>query len=66
MILRLCTRRNTCGHRNYLIIDTDRRIYATEPHGWYNKADYVEVSAADLKKAKEATEADNYTRKDYL
>lgn len=48
MILKFATKRNTNGNRKYLAIDTDRKEYATDPHGIMWRDELIEVSAHDL------------------
>lgn len=57
MILEFKTPRNTCGHREYLRIDTATRTYRTEPHFI---AEGVEITRKELKEIKAAAIADGY------
>lgn len=49
MILTFMTKRNANGHRNYLIIDTDGKLYARNPRGIVWKDDATETTAKELK-----------------
>lgn len=66
MVFRFATKRSTNGYRKYIIIDTDRRTYATEPAHWFHREDYIEVTAGDRRKLIEQAEHDNLTRVDYI
>ena len=66
MIFRFATKRGTNGYRKYIIIDTDRKQYATDPAKWFCREDYIEVSAADRRKLIEQAERENLTRIDYI
>lgn len=49
MILEFKSPRNTCGHREYLRIDTAARTYSTEPHFI---ADGAAIRETDSEKAR--------------
>ena len=57
MILEFKTPRNTCGHREYIRIDTAARTYRTEPHFI---AEGIEISRKELKEIKAAAIQDGY------
>ena len=46
MLLKFATKRNTNGNRHYLMIDTEKRQYSTQPRMWH-RSDFVEVTKAD-------------------
>lgn len=54
------TKRDRNGNRYILIIDHDRRQYATTADRWYAKEDYLEVSKADRRRMLEAVQAAQY------
>ena len=66
MIFRFATKRSANGYRKYIIIDTERKQYATDPAHWFNREDYIEVSADDRRKLIEQAERENLTRIDYI
>lgn len=66
MIFRFATKRGANGYRKYIIIDTDRREYATDPAKWFCREDYTEISAADRKKLLQQAEAENMNQVDYI
>lgn len=57
MILEFKSPRNSCGHREYLRIDTDTRTYKTEPHFI---AEGIEISRKEIKEIKAAAIGDGY------
>lgn len=67
MIIKFATRRNaTTGRRRYLAIDTDRKIYATDPARWFCREDFAEITVQDLHRLIDQTRADGYQRVDTL
>lgn len=58
MIIEFKTPRNTCGHREYLRLDTERKTYRTEPHFI---AEGLEITRKELKKVLEQAIEDGYT-----
>lgn len=57
MILEFKSPRNTCGHREYLRIDTAARTYRTEPHFI---AEGIEITRKELSDLKEKAIQDGY------
>lgn len=57
MILEFKSPRNTCGHREYLRIDTATRTYRTEPHFI---AEGIEISRKEIRDLKEKAIQDGY------
>lgn len=49
MVIRFCTKRNVNGNRKYLIIDENNKTYNDTCVRWFDRSDFVEVSARDLK-----------------
>ena len=66
MVFRFATKRSANGYRKYIIIDTERKQYATEPAHWFYRPDYTEVTAGDRRKLIEQAERENLTRVDYI
>lgn len=58
MIIEFKTPRNTCGHRDYLKLDTDKKTYCREPHFI---AEGVQVTRKELREVLEKAIADGYT-----
>lgn len=58
MIIEFKTPRNTCGHRDYLKLDTDKKTYCREPHF---VAEGVQVTRKELREVLEKAIADGYT-----
>lgn len=52
MITSYATKRDTYGNRYYLIIDSNKREYATISNRWYCREDFIEVSKTDYRKIK--------------
>ena len=65
MILQFMTARNAYGHRKYLEIDTDRKVYATETAKWLS-LDIPVIKSKDLNALIDKCVLGNYTRLDYL
>lgn len=57
MILEFKSPRNTCGHREYLRIDTAARTYRTEPHFI---AEGIEISRKEIRDLKDKAIQDGY------
>ena len=57
MILEFRSPRNTCGHREYIRIDTTARTYRTEPHFI---AEGIEISRKDIRDLKDKAIQDGY------
>ena len=61
MIIRFCTKLNKLGNRKYLLIDENSKEYSQKLNMFFNRSDFVEVSANDLKKLRQAVENAGYT-----
>ena len=61
MIIRFCTKLNKLGNRKYLLIDENSKEYSQKLNMFFNSSDFVEVSANDLKKLRQAVENAGYT-----
>lgn len=57
MILEFKSPRNSCGHREYLRIDTAARTYRTEPHFI---AEGIEISRKEIRDLKDKAIQDGY------
>ncbi|MBR6984180.1 MAG: hypothetical protein IKH75_11775 [Ruminococcus sp.] len=57
MILEFKSPRSTCGHREYLRIDTAARTYRTEPHFI---AEGIEISRKEIRDLKDKAIQDGY------
>lgn len=60
MIIEFKTPRNTCGHREYLRIDTDTKTYKREPHFI---PEGLEITRKELREVLEKAIADGYKEK---
>lgn len=50
MILKFATKRDRCGNRYYLYLDTDKKTYS-RPAAWSHIEDVIEVTQKDYRKA---------------
>lgn len=66
MLLKFATKQNINGNRSYIAIDTESKIYSTNPALWLCKGDFVEVSKTALRLVKEKAISDNYRAVDSL
>lgn len=60
MILEFKTPRNTCGHREYLRIDTEEKTYRRQPHFI---PEGLEISRKELREVLEKAIEDGYKEK---
>lgn len=58
MIIEFKTPRNTCGHREYLRLNTDKKTYCREPHFI---AEGLEITRKELRELLEKAIEDGYT-----
>lgn len=56
MIFRFCTKINKLGNRKILIIDENKKEYSQKLNMFFNRSDFVEVSATDFKKLRQMVE----------
>lgn len=66
MLYRFCTKRDINGNRKILIIDERTKEYSTKFNMIYGRSDFVEVSATDLKKLRQAVENNGYATNENL
>lgn len=59
MLLKFATRRNKCGNRLYLQIDTEKKQYCTDSQIWYDGM-FIEVTKTDYRLLKDLCDADGY------
>lgn len=57
MIIEFKTPRSTCGHRDYLKLDTEKKTYSREPHFI---AEGLEITRKELKEVLENAIEDGY------
>ena len=62
MIIRFCTKLNKLGNRKVLIIEENTKEYSQKLNMFFNRSDFVEVSATDFKKLRQMVEENsNYS-----
>lgn len=61
MIIRFCTKINKLGNRKYLLIDENTKEYSQKMNMFFNRSDFVVISATDLKTLRHAVENAGYT-----
>lgn len=64
MILEFKTRRNACGHRHYLIIDTGAEEYSRNTR--YMITEGVEIKKTDYNEIIETLRRYGYTEREYI
>ena len=64
MILEFMTKRNANGHRAFLIIDTDKQVFATDVRVMI--PDYVEIKLRDMCEMRKRIENDGFKRVDFI
>jgi hypothetical protein len=60
MILKFATKRDISGNRYYLMIDTEKKIFSRQPHHWFSREDFTEVTKTDKRRLIETLEKDGY------
>lgn len=50
MILKFATKKDCCGNRYYLYLDTDKKTYSRSLV-WFHREDFIEVTQKDYRKA---------------
>ena len=64
MILKFATKRDRNGNRYYLLIDTEKKIFSRQPHHWFSREDFTEVTKTDKRRLIETLEKGGYTETD--
>lgn len=64
MIFKFATKRDINGNRYYLMIDTEKKIYSRQPHRWFCREDFTEVTKTDKRRLIETLKKDGYTETD--
>ena len=59
MLLKFATKRNTNGHRHYLLIDTDKKHYSTQDR-WWVRSEFVEVKKSEYNELIAQASEDGY------